>query len=107
MNRNRLLILGLIAAAAAILIACGISTVVGGTNSVEGQVISVEQQSITRIASLTLEDASGKQWVFQGSGTFAGFTASHLREHGALGEPVTVEYEEADSGELTILEISD
>jgi hypothetical protein len=54
-----------------------------------------------------VEDASGQQWVFQGAGTFAGFTPSHLREHAAQRVPVIVEFEESGSGKLTIVALSD
>ena len=97
----------LLVGAAAILIAIGISTFVGGAESVEGQVINVEQASLTTITSLTIEDAAGKEWTFQGAGTFSGFTPTHLDEHGALREKVTVEYEITDSGDLMILGITD
>ncbi len=93
--------------AAVVTVAYGISTVVGAGNSVSGQVIAVESASVTVIQSLTLEDDSGKRWTFQGSGAFTGFTPSHLLEHRALQETVTVKYEVLDSGDLVILEMSD
>ncbi|MEE8045873.1 MAG: hypothetical protein V3T49_03440 [Dehalococcoidia bacterium] len=104
---NRTFFSGLLGIIAAIVIGYGIFSAADTPKTVEGQVVSVEQQSITTISSLTLKDASGKQWVFQGAGSFVGFTPSHLREHGALRELVTVEFEETDSGVLTILGISD
>ena len=107
MIKTRILIPALLVVAAAISIAIGISTIVGGPESIAGQVINVEQASLTTIASLTIEDASGKEWTFQGAGTFSGFTPTHLNEHGALREKVTVEYEKTDSGDLMILGISD
>lgn len=88
-------------------IAFGISTLVGGPDSVSGRVISVESASVTTISSLTIEDDSGKRWTFVGSGTFSGFTPSHLEEHRALRESVTVEYDELESGELSIVELTD
>jgi hypothetical protein len=96
-----------LALAAVILITFGISTVVGGPKSVRGQVVAVEQASVTTISNLTIEDDSGKRWTFIGSGKFSGFTPSHLVEHRALRESITVEYEESDSGELKIVGISD
>jgi hypothetical protein len=107
MKPIRLLITGLLAAAVVFFIAYGFSIVVGGSKTVEGQVIGVEQQSLTTISSLTVEDASGQQWVFQGAGTFAGFTPSHLREHAAQRVPVIVEYEKSGSEQLTIVGLSD
>ena len=90
-----------------------ISSIVGAScfdnnlNTVTGQVLDVETSSVTTVASLTLEDDSGKQWRFEGGGVFAGFTPAHLIEHRALGEPVTVEYEETDSGILRIMHLAD
>ena len=93
--------------AALALIAYGISTVLGGADSVTGQVLNVEQISVTTISSLTIVDDSGKEWKFEGAGTFAGFTPSHLQEHAVLREPVTVEYETDNAGNLKILTVSD
>ena len=76
-------------------------------NRVTGQVLNVEQSSVTIISSLTLEDDYGKQWTFEGGGVFSGFTPAHLLEHRALGEPVTVEYEETGSGILQIVHLAD
>jgi hypothetical protein len=75
--------------------------------TVTGQVLIVEQSSITTVSSLMLEDDSGKQWTFEGGGVFSGFTPAHLLEHRALGEPVTVEYEETGSGILQIVRLAD
>ena len=97
----------LIIVIAMILIAVGLANVVGGPASVSGQVVSVDSASVTTIANLTIEDATGKQWSFLGAGTFSGFTPSHLIEHRTLREAITVEYEESDSGVLTIMGISD
>ncbi len=100
-------ILALVALTAVVLIAYGISTVAVGPEPVTGQVVSVEPASVTTISRLKLEDDSGKQWTFEGGGTFAGFTPSHLEEHMALREQVTVEYEETGTGTLRILGLSD
>ena len=84
-----------------------ILTVVSGLTTVTGQVVSVEQASLTTISRLTLQDSSGKQWTFEGGGIFTGFTPSHLEEHRALQQPVTVEYEKGRAGNLRILGVSD
>jgi hypothetical protein len=89
------------------MIVVGISTVTGGPKSVRGQVISVEQTSVTAFSSLVIEDDSGKKWTFQGAKTFSGFTPSHLEQHRALRESVTVEYEKSESGDLVILGFAD
>ena len=107
MIRTRTLIPALVIVLALIVIAIGVTNVRGGPETVSGQVVSVDSASFTTIANLTIEDAAGKQWLFLGAETFSGVTPSHLIEHRTLREPVTVEYEESDSGELTIVEISD
>ena len=84
-------------------IACGSE---GGSGpSVTGDVVAVEERSITEFASLTILDDDGQTWVFTG-GAFSGFTPSHLREHQALGEPVKVWYEEVGD-ELRVTRIAD
>ena len=93
--------------AAAALITFGVFGVVTRPNSVSGQVIDVQSASVTRIASLTIEDESGEQWTFTGAGTFSGFTPSHLEEHRILRHSITVEYEEVEAGELTIVGLTD
>ena len=103
MFRTRTLIIVI----AVILIAVGVANVIGAPKSVNGQVVSVDSASVTTIAILTVEDAAGEQWSFLGAGTFSGFTPSHLIEHRTLREPITVEYEESDSGELIIVGIFD
>lgn len=102
-----LVIPGLLLVAAIGFVAFGISTVFNGAINVKGQVVSVEPASVTTISSLTIEDDSGTQWTFSGAGTFSGFTPSHLEEHRALRESVTVEYEELDDGSLRIIGLSD
>jgi hypothetical protein len=96
-----------LAFAAIAFIAVGIFSILSSGSTVNGRVVSVESASVTTISSLTIEDSSGKQWTFRGTGTFSGFTPSHLEEHRALQETVTVEYEELDSGELSIVGLSD
>lgn len=93
--------------AAIAFIAIGIYSTLDRGSTVAGQVISVESASVTKISSLTIEDANGKHWVFVGAKTFSGFTPSHLEEHRALHESVTVKYEESETGELTIIGLAD
>lgn len=107
MIRTRTLVPTLVIAIAVILISVGIANLMGGPESVSGQVVSVDSASVTTISRLTVEDETGKHWLFLGSGTFSGFTPSHLIEHRTLREPITVEYEASDSGELVITGISD
>ncbi len=107
MTRVGTTLLALTALTAVILIAYGLSSVPIPTESVTGLVVSVEAASVTTISSLTLEDSSGNQWTFEGGGSFTGFTPSHLEEHRALGNQVTVEYEETSAGTLKILQLLD
>jgi hypothetical protein len=88
-------------------IAYGYSTLTGEPKLVSGQIVDVQSASVTTISTLTLEDDSGKQWVFQGAGPFSGFTPSHLEEHRALWESVTVEYKISENGELVIVGMTD
>ena len=76
-------------------------------NRVTGQVLNVEQSSVTIISSLTLEDDYGKQWTFEGGGVFSGLTPAHLLEHRSRGESVTVQYQETGSGILRIVHLAD
>jgi hypothetical protein len=107
MKRHGTKLLAILALAAVVLIAFGLSVAPDTPDTVTGRVVRVESASVTTIASLTLVDDSGEQWVFEGAGSFAGFTPSHLEEHRALGEGVTVEYEMTAAGTLTILGITD
>jgi len=107
MIRTRTVILPIFVLLAMIFSIVGASCLGNNPNTVTGQVLIVEHSSITTISSLTLEDDSGKQWTFEGGGVFSGFTPAHLLEHRALGEPVTVEYEETDSGILQIVRLAD
>ncbi|MCZ6538534.1 MAG: hypothetical protein O6922_01740 [Chloroflexi bacterium] len=107
MTRIGTTLLALFALTAVVLIAFGLSVAPTATDTVTGEVVSVEPASVTTIASLTLIDDAGREWKFEGGGTFAGLTPSHLEEHRALGEQVTVEYEETGAGTLKILNVLD
>lgn len=74
-------------------------------SSVTGTVIAVDPRSLTEFKSMTLVDSDRKEWQFKG-GAFAGFTPSHLLEHMALGESVTVWYVD-DGVDLTVTLIED
>ena len=107
MIRSRTVILPIVVLIAVIFSIVASSRLGNNLKTVTGQVLIVEQSSITTVSSLTLEDDSGKQWTFEGGGVFSGFTPAHLLEHRALGEPVTVEYEETGSGILQIVRLAD
>jgi hypothetical protein len=96
----------------ALIFACAValSTLLACNSANEGQsvtgiVVDVQVRSISEFESLSLEDENGRTWMFKG-GAFAGFTPSHLQEHGALKEPVKVWYTEQD-GVLTVTRIED
>ena len=107
MIRRSTIFLGALVILAVLVVVVNTGIFTGNGGTVSGQVVSVEQASLTTISSLTIEDESGKRWTFRGDGTFAGFTPSHIDEHRTLGESITVEYAESDSGVLTIRGISD
>lgn len=107
MIRSRTVILPIFVLLAVIFSIVASSRLDNNLKTVTGQVLIVEQSSITTVSSLMLEDDSGKQWTFEGGGVFSGFTPAHLLEHRALGEPVTVEYEETGSGILQIVRLAD
>ena len=107
MIRSRTVILPIVVLIAVIFSIVASSRLGNNLKTVTGQVLIVEQSSITTVSSLPLEDDSGKQWTFEGGGVFSGFTPAHLLEHRALGEPVTVEYEETGSGILRIVHLAD
>lgn len=69
--------------------------------------VDVQSQSILLIESLTIRDEEGKDWTFdifpQG---FIGFTPSHLLEHQAAGETITITYKETSEG-LSVVKIED
>ena len=107
MNKTRTMVPALFVGAALISIALAVISVRGDEGAVRGQVLSVEPASVTTISSLTIREDSGKVWTFDGAGTFLGFTPSHLNEHKALQEAITVVYEELEPGVLTIVSIGD
>lgn len=107
MNKTRTAVPVLFVVTALISITLAVISITGGETGVRGQVVSVESASVTTISSLTIRDDSGKEWTFEGSGTFSGFTPSHLNEHKALQDAITVVYEVSESGVLTIVSISD
>lgn len=79
-------------AGAGLLAGCGSAP---APQQVRGLVLSVQAATFTQIASFTLraEDGTTLDFVVEEN---VGMTPSHLREHGALGEPVTVTFRRAD-----------
>ena len=107
MDKKRTIVQALLAVAALISIALAVISIKRDGDSVRGQVVSVEPASVTTISSLTIREGTGKVWTFEGAGTFSGFTPSHLNEHKALQEVITVVYERSEPDVLTIVSISD
>ena len=94
---------GLFAAVLLLVVAgCGGSD----SNTIRGLVASVEAQSITEVALLTLEvDGSGELLTFEAEGHI-GMTPSHIREHMLRGETVSVRYRE-EGGRLIAVLVTD
>ena len=107
MSKTRTIVPALFVVAALISITLAVISIKGDGDAVRGKVVSVESVSVTTISSLTIREDSGKVWTFDGAGTFSGFTPSHLNEHMALQEEITVVYEELEPGVLTIVSIGD
>ena len=99
----RRLILILVALAGMLVVGCSSGEEV---KEVRGIVRDVQAASITEVRSLTVEDDAGKLWEFTAREQFADYTPSHLREHAAVGAPLTVRFVE-ENGELVIVEITD
>ena len=77
------------------------ATEAGATLEVQGLVVEVRGDSLTKVDSLSVRDEAGKLWTFTTEG-FVGLTPSHLREHRALALPVTVRYRETPDGLLAL-----
>ena len=71
------------------------------TMTVRGMIVELESRSLTELVSITIRDENGNLVVFRSEG-FVGFTPSHLREHQALGIPVTVHFKETSEGLLAV-----
>ena len=57
-------------------------------------VTEVQSESLTRVKSLKVVDANGKEWIFEDVGKFPGFTPSHLFEHSLKREPIIIKFRE-------------
>ena len=73
----------------------------------QGVLIDVQSRSLTETVSISLRDANGATHIFRVSPQVAAdpqhpTTASHLREHMALGLPVLVEYQDDSAGSLAV-----
>ena len=99
----------ILVAALAATVACGGNggSKHAGTETVRGLVQEVKSASLLELSAITVEDDDGVQWRIEGGGEkVSGFSPSHLREHMALGLPVTVTFHRED-GKLVLDEIKD
>lgn len=79
-----------------------------GEQSVRGLVVAVEASGPVEWESLTVRDATGQELTFR-RGTEVDlrfWRASHLRDHMARAEPVTITYRRTGDG-LVAVEIED
>ena len=77
---------GCLAALVLLLAACG-----DDVQTVRGVVTDVQPRSLTEVAVFSVQDSTGKLWLFEAEGPID-LTPSHLREHALTGQPVTVYY---------------
>ena len=72
---------------------------------VRGLVEGVQAESLISLSTFTIRDDSGMLWEFTAKGPLE-LSPSHMREHRALGLPVTVRYLETSEG-LVAVELAD
>ena len=87
-------------AALTVTLACGDESK-GQELRVRGLVVEVRAASLTELSFLSVRDDRGTLWEFTAQG-FAGLTPSHLREHQAFQQPVTVRYVETPDGLVAV-----
>ena len=74
-----------------------------------GLVAAIDDRSLTEVDAFTLRTADGRELVFRVGRLeldAGAFPAGHLREHLALGQPVTVRYRE-EAGALVAYRLED
>jgi hypothetical protein len=79
---------------AVVLVGCGPQA-----TTAQGIVVDVKASSVTQVDSFTLRTTDGRELVFRVGALElddGAFPAGHLREHMALGEPITVSYRQAN-----------
>lgn len=98
----------LMAAGLALLLMLAVAACGSGpdASSVTGSIVDVVPQSIDRFESLTIRDDSGELWTF-GPARVPHFTPSHLIEHQAGGDRITVYYRVEEDGSRTVVDITD
>ena len=77
-----------------------------------GVLIDVESPSLQKVDSFTLRTDDGQELHFVAAPNFnVGathiMTPGHMRQHMALGDPVSVEYQVASDGSLVALNATD
>ena len=97
----RMLTAAIVASLAVVLACGGPPSPSEDTMTMRGLVVDVRAGSITELEYLAVRDEAGELWEFYADG-FAGFTPSHLREHQAFGQPVTVTYRETPDGLMVV-----
>jgi hypothetical protein len=93
--------LALAAASVILWSACGTPT----THEMRGLLIDVQSNELLHADEVTVRDNSGEVRTFRVSpevatNTDTPFSASHLRQHMVIAEPVVVEYQETNDGLL-------
>ena len=81
------------------------------TASVRGVLLDVEAPSLTQVDTFSVRDDDGKVWDFRAAQDFNTgathvMTPGHMRQHMALGDPVTVTYR-SDGSTLIALAATD
>ena len=99
-------LVALVAALMAAAVSCTGGSDLVAAYVVTGQIVEVQSSAIDVFTSLTIRDEAGTVWTF-GEGRFPGFTPSHLLQHQAQQEPLTVTFVEEEDGTLRILSIDD
>ena len=101
--------IALVALAAGVIIPLVVLTYARGgqLQTVSGVLIDVQASSLVHAESITLRDEHGQILTFQVdpealSNPDAPQTASHLRQHMALAEPMIVHYRQSPSGPVAV-----
>ena len=69
-----------------------------GSRRVTGVVVEIESSGLTRVKQFTLQNEGGRVTILVDKETEFAFAPSHLNEHRATGQPVTVEVEKREGG---------
>lgn len=91
--------------------ACAATPAAAETHTVRGVLVDVQSASIQQVTEFTLRSDDGQEYSFTPAPDFNNgvehvMTPGHMRQHMALGEPVTVTYRDQD-GKLIALSATD